>query len=358
MYGIFWIFKGEYLRRFGVFCFLFSLLIPTYGEEWFRSDPAGLPLEALPRPAALREDYGLSIHPVTPGVLLARLPPEIRAVVGPEGLLSGFGEERVLYHGGAEYQRLLTIRDSAGHPRLSYRERPGETAFLERYDERGMLAEERRWSSGVLDEWITYQYSGGQLVQAQGMEVRNGTVLWIDRYYYERAGALRRVERQYTDPHSQTPLSIRFPRKFQDTLGAYGTDQSLPVPDSTSAKVESPSTSYTTDSKGRVVTETRYDGSGQVMEELRNTYKDNRLSSTLHVVGRDSYRREYSYDTSGNRVEERDYHGEILDRTLKKMGDQEVEELYVEGKAVLRTVWRDGIKISEDRIIFSSKDRP
>jgi hypothetical protein len=358
MYGIFWIFKGEYLRRFGVFFFLLSLLVPTYGEEWFRSDATGLPLGALPRLAALREDYGLSIQAVASGVLLNRLPPEIRELVGPADLLSGFGEERVLYHGGGEYQRLLTIRDSAGHLRLSYQERPGETAFLERYDGRGRLTEERRWLSDVQDEWITYRYSDNQLVQAQGIKVPDGTVLWIDRYYYERAGALRRIERQYTDSPSQAPLSVRFSKTPQDTLGAYGADQGSPLAASVSAKSKGPTITYTTDSKGRVLTETRYDGSGRVVEELRNTYRDNRLSSTLRLVGGDSYRREYGYDTAGNRIEERDYHGEILERTLKKTGNQEVEELYMDGKAVMRTIWRDGIKISEERIVFSPKDRP
>lgn len=357
MYGIFWTFKEEYLRRFGVFCFFLFLCFPTYGEEWFRSDPAGLPLEALPRLVALREDYGLLIQPVAPGVLLKRLPQEIRTEVDAELLLSGFGEERILYHGGTEYQRLLTIRDSGGHPRLSYRERPGGTAFWERYDGRGLLTEERRWSAGAQDEWIAYQYSGEQLVQAQGLESRNGTVLWTDRYYYERTGALRRIDRQYTD-QTQVPLSVRVSRNPQDTLGAYGADQKPPVEASSLAKADVPSTRYTTDSKGRVVTETRYDPSGQVVEELRNTYKDNRLSVTLRLVGGDSYRREYAYDTAGNRVEERDYHGELLERTLKKMGNQEVEELYINGKSVLRTIWRDGIKISEERIIFSSKDHP
>ncbi len=357
MYGIFWICKREYLRRFGVFFFLVSLLLPAFGDQWFRSDPAGLPLEALPRLVALREEYGLSIQPVSPGVLLSRLPPEIQTEVTSEGLLSGFGEERILYHGGTEYQVFLTIRDSTGHQRLSYGERPGETAFLERYDERGMLTEERRWNSGVLDTWITYQYTGGQLVQAQGREKENGTVLWVDRYYYERTGALRRIERQYTE--GQFPArSIRFSNALQDTLGAYGADLGAPTGVSVSTKEEAPSTRYTTDSKGRVLTETRYDASGQVVEELRNTYKDNRLSSTLRLIGADSYRREYTYDGAGNRVEERDYHGDRLERTLKKMGNQEVEELYMDGKAVLRTIWRDGIKVSEERILYAPKDRP
>jgi hypothetical protein len=59
---------------------------------------------------------------------------------------------------------------------------------------------------------------------------------------------------------------------------------------------------------------------------------------------------EYEYNGEGDRIFERNFRNSVLERTVRKAGDREVEELYMNGAVVLRTVWEDGRKISDERV--------
>jgi YD repeat-containing protein len=107
---------------------------------------------------------------------------------------------------------------------------------------------------------------------------------------------------------------------------------------------------YTTDSRGRVLTETRFDENGELIGELRNTWTGDRLDSVLWKSGDDERLTEYEYDSSGNRILERNLNRGILERIVRTTGNRDIEELYMNGRVVLRAVWEDGRKISEERV--------
>jgi hypothetical protein len=49
-------------------------------------------------------------------------------------------------------------------------------------------------------------------------------------------------------------------------------------------------------------------------------------------------------------IKEEDYTDSILERVVTIDGDTEVEELFIQGKKVLKTIWENGQKISEQPI--------
>jgi len=59
---------------------------------------------------------------------------------------------------------------------------------------------------------------------------------------------------------------------------------------------------------------------------------------------------EYDYDGSGNRIAQRDYRNGVMERHIVIDGDNETEELYLNGIVVLRAYWENGRKISEERV--------
>jgi hypothetical protein len=67
-------------------------------------------------------------------------------------------------------------------------------------------------------------------------------------------------------------------------------------------------------------------------------------------IGDDEGYTEYEYNKAGDRIEEKNYRNEVLERTVRKEGETEVEVLYMKEKPILRAVWEEGRKISEERI--------
>jgi len=63
-----------------------------------------------------------------------------------------------------------------------------------------------------------------------------------------------------------------------------------------------------------------------------------------------TYRTEYDYNAAGEIIAQRDYNNGILERQVLIQGRREVEELYINGVIVLRAIWENGVKISEERI--------
>jgi hypothetical protein len=108
---------------------------------------------------------------------------------------------------------------------------------------------------------------------------------------------------------------------------------------------------YTTDNRGRILTETRYDEAGELIGEIQNTWTENNTIQSVHwISGEDDRLVEYDYDNNGDRIEERNYAKGALERVVKIEGDREIETLYIEGQPVLRAIWEDGRKISEEQI--------
>jgi hypothetical protein len=179
-------------------------------------------------------------------------------------------------------------------------------------------------------------------------------LICTDYYRYSRSGSLRAIERVYHEPPEGAMTRIQFPHRILDSVYetefvnpalAYGSESLSDIfMDSVDRVV------YNTDQRGRILSETRMDSSGQVVGEITNIWEGNRLAQVIWKAGEDERRVEYTYNADGDRIEERNYRKENLERVVKREGDIEVEELYIDGQPILRTRWEKGRKISEERI--------
>jgi YD repeat-containing protein len=107
---------------------------------------------------------------------------------------------------------------------------------------------------------------------------------------------------------------------------------------------------YTTDNRGRILSETRLDGEDQVISRITNTWSGDRLRS-VHLESENADRlTEYEYDGEGNRIMERNLNRGVLERTVRREGEEDVEELYMDGRVILRAVWEQGRNLSEERV--------
>jgi hypothetical protein len=180
--------------------------------------------------------------------------------------------------------------------------------------------------------------------------------LWTDFYRYTRSNALRSVERHYirapaggletelrrfpqliigvaTENEFIQPASVLNPEFFSDVIINSG-DRIL----------------YNTDSRGRVLSEVRRDENDTIIGEVINTWSGDRLVSVAWKSEHEERLIEYEYDAAGDRVFERNYRDGVLERTVHREEEQEIEELYLNGEVALRAVWVDGRKVSEEPV--------
>jgi YD repeat-containing protein len=107
---------------------------------------------------------------------------------------------------------------------------------------------------------------------------------------------------------------------------------------------------YTLDNKQRVVTETYRDEEDNVIGELANVWDGSRIKNITWISEGDKRFVEYTYNSAGDRISEKDYKDGILERSVVIDGDKEDETIYLYGKIVLRASWESGKKISEKRV--------
>jgi addiction module HigA family antidote len=193
--------------------------------------------------------------------------------------------------------------------------------------------------------------------------------LWTDYYRYTRSYALRGVERRFhrtppaaPEPDSpaellsegQAPVLLRFPQLI---LGVGGENEFVQPGSAFSSEFfedviisSGDRIIYTTDDRGRVISEIRRDANNKVLGEVQNTWAGDRLASVLWVADEEERLIEYDYNQEGDRVFERNFRNGVLERTVRREGEREVEELYMNGTAILRALWEDGRKVLEERI--------
>jgi antitoxin component YwqK of YwqJK toxin-antitoxin module len=251
------------------------------------------------------------------------------------------------------------------------------SGFMEIYNENGILLEERSYSPGDISTIIRYTYRSGRLVRAEASRIHPveppapeaeppvetvppeagdsvayvEEALWTDTYRYNRASALRSIERSYPGDSPEPELSVvAFPRLpgrrevtrlvspagyissefFRDIMALGGTPE------------------FTTDERGRILTETRLDEDGEILGTFTNVWNGEQLSSVSWETEGEKRRIEFEYNPQGDRITERNYRNDILERTVQSSGNRDMEELYLNGIPVLRAVWEDGRKVSEE----------
>jgi antitoxin component YwqK of YwqJK toxin-antitoxin module len=367
------------------FCMVYGAFFicpPLSAQAWYISNASGQALYPSPsRIVALRSDYCLGMSVIAE----AALPPELRAYYQPSYII----DFRTLYEKGAPVRQQWVFRNDKGLSRLTaaagIRDGTPALAFIERYDEQGLLIEEQQFSEEEQSRTM-YFYENAVLVRSEtGVKTRvtippdeteepdaaaaggeeprqewRETSSWTDRYRYSRSQSLRSVQRVVLSGGPQTPV-ISFPplkphpefdKDFVRPKVAYHSTfldnavNSAPVSD----------VMYTTDDKGRVLTESRYDETGALTHEMKNNWARDRIMSvewrSFDTDGTVLEERlvEYGYDAKDNRVTERNYVNGVLERTVKIEGGREIEELYMDGKIVLRATWENGRKIKEERV--------
>jgi hypothetical protein len=361
-----------------LFAFVLTLLPePLAAESWYLSNAAGMALSPAPsRLVALRSEYCLAMSIIE----MTDLPEALVPYYKPSYRI----DCRTLYKSGVPSRRQWVFRDEKGASKLTAAAALEGTdsvlAFIERSDQDGFLTEERQFSSDA-ETATLYFYVNKVLVRAEtrltltnednetgennenGERVTEETVFFIDYYQYNRSAALRSIERVFKSGgvSSLPRMKSLFPpirphpeldKGFVKPVAAYASDFLAAALDLSAVA----GIVYTTDKRGRVLTETHRDAEGTLIAHLENNWAGDRLVSvdwsSFNAAGDVVERRrtEYEYSQNGDRTLERDFNQSVLERTVRKSGNQEIEELYMNGKVVLRAIWENARKISEERV--------
>ncbi|MDR2471139.1 MAG: hypothetical protein LBD09_03390 [Treponema sp.] len=371
-----------------VLCLFLLALAPRAAaqETWYRSNQAGMALERIPsRMTALHHEWSLSVEQAE----RRSLPALLRPFDDPAYTL----EARFLYERGRLKRRQWIFR-SGGVTRLNASlpaedgedgkagDSPQISPFVELFgNDRALSAIYQYLPSGV---YITrYAYREGLLTAA--VTSLDKAALWTDRYRYTRSGLLRAVERDYHEAgaaaavlQGQSALpraDIRSPLRsppinpsldlreapsdagFVNPASPYDASLMTEVLSSVYA-VPAVRVIYQTDPQGRIRSETHYDEKDRVIAEIVNEWTGDRItriawSGTRYgpegSPGSEEGRVVFRY-SKGERIAEDDYRNGVLERTVRRQGDEDIEEIYVKGTVRLRAVWKDGRKMSEERL--------
>jgi hypothetical protein len=180
--------------------------------------------------------------------------------------------------------------------------------------------------------------------------------MWTDFYRYTRANALRSVERHYLRAPAEgreTEL-LRFPQliigvgaesEFVKPGAVFSSEFFEDVIINSGDRIL-----YNADARGRILSETRRDENDKIIGEVINTWSGDRLVSVLWKSEDEERLIEYEYDAGGDRVFERNLRNGVLERTVRRDGEQEIEELYMNGEVALRAIWIEGRKVSEEPV--------
>jgi hypothetical protein len=378
--------------------------------DWYRSNAAGMIFEGIPsRITALRQKYCLSVE----FIVASELPEPLQTYYRPSYLIElhtlyeeGKESRRQWIFRNEQGKTLLVSSllftpdpvtteeelEKIEDPELdtveegSWDRIPPSlrfTGFIEVYDflnGNTRLIEEHLFSEDGTETITAYFYSQQLLIRVETRlktpapteEVEDESaeeagerfeLVFSDYYRYSRSHALRAVERVYHQelaadasltrlqfPHLGLQSAVEEQKKvFVSPSTAYGSEfiQDLSVDAGVQAGYQ---VVHTTDERGRILTEITQDAEGAVLREIHNTWARDRLASVDWETGEEVRRIEYEYDGAGDRILERNYANGVLERLVRRDKGRETEELYMNGKVILRTIREDGRKVSEERV--------
>jgi len=365
-------------------------------------------LEPIPsRLAALRGEYCLSIGMTNPGDLPALLLPYYDTSFRIElRVLYEKGKEirrQWIFRDNLNFAR-LTASGTAGLFGLDGSADAKKTGFIEIRDAGGFITRELQFADD-LSQWeflYFYKDDTNTLVRvetrfkeapaptpavpapaedaavpaAQGAESPAGTnegaeessnvppaekeaepvfvPMYTDYYRYTRSGSLRAIDRSLQEGAAAKLSRITFPRLGSDSSSSL--EMAIQGVSNTSEfftdinPPEDAQITYTLDNRARVLTEVWKDKDGKIVGEYIDTWSGDRLQSVRWKSDDDERLIEYDYDSSGNRIAERDFRQGVLERSVTSRDGKDTEEIYMNGKLILRAHWENGKKISEERI--------
>jgi len=398
--------SAEYLMDFSVKDFDQNKEDWIKPARWFRSNSAGMALEEMQsRFKALRSQYALAINYVSDGEI-----PEYLLSHFDE---SYFVEVRNLYKNGEQTRTQWIFRDEKGNTRLNAvffepepepESEPGEEnsgneqtaqvtaeektetaqaeakeedeeeageekvviikdiksrkGFIEIFDEKYFLQSEYRFFEDGKVEKTEYALKDDLLINAEySVSVINDNdfkISYIDYYRYNRSLSLRNIERIFKDEMADAPATVSFPRRIMDSVksGLKIGERINLYPDffGNITVGDGYKMNFNIDDKGRILGQTLYNEENKLVWTIQNTWKDNRIVSTVKTEGETILEAEYKYNRDGERISEKNIKNGVLERVVSIDGDTEIEELYMNDAVVLRAVWEDGRKISETRV--------
>ena len=240
---------------------------------------------------------------------------------------------------------------------LPNRDTPVLMGFIEIFNEKTQITEEYQFFDDDSETLIIYSYNVNILVKAEARERKERGefhTAYIDYYRYNRSYSLRHVERQFHDASYSEPIRLTFPGRVLDAASDQNfiSDKLMVVSDflGSFSAGEGYRVIYTTDSKGRILTQTMLNDKDEEIWAIVNTWSGDRIVAMKKTEGEDEKVTEYEYDGAGDRVVQRDIHNGVLERLVRTSGANETEELYMDGILVLKAYWVNGRKINEERV--------
>jgi len=383
---------------------------PPGPPRWFRSNAGGMALEEIPsRLTALHHKYALVIDYLPPHEIEPRLRPYYQddfivetRILYEQGMES---RRQWLFRGEAGVARLNAVfiersreaedeeisgeeiaqidsiesedeesgviaagdliaeAASEGEPEEETdsvpvnRDTVYSTGFIELFDEYGNITTERQFFDDDSETVIIYSYNFNIMVKAEAQEKRTGDefhTAYIDYYRYNRSYSLRHVERQFFEASYRQPIRLTFPGRVLDVLRDDSSFNDKLAVNSDFFGVlnvgEGYRMIYTTDSRGRILTQTMFNNKDEEVWVITNTWSGDRIVSTQKIEGDEIKITEYEYDSEGDRIVQRDLRDGVMERLVLIDGANETEELYLDGKLALKAYWEDGKKVSEERV--------
>ena len=266
------------------------------------------------------------------------------------------------YNYTEDFSRVLAVADTGA---MAEAQQPPVTGsapvgFIEVFNENGRIVRDYLFAEDGSEMLTAFFYNEGLLIRAetkrrdpddQPWEFRN---IHTDHFRYNRSFSLRYVRRVFYEPAYAEPVRITFPYRlldaaFQDhfitrvTPGTEFMETLFDAGDGFNVR-------YETDIRGRVLTQTMLDENDEVVWEIRNTWDGDRIVAILRTEDGEERLTEFEFDSEGNRIVQREIRDGFLERIVRTDGARETEELYMDGTLMLRAVWEDGRRISEERV--------
>ena len=253
------------------------------------------------------------------------------------------------------------INDSIPEPDPSVAGLDRETAlsvgFIEVFNEQARIIEDHWLFDDDSEILVTYFYNGLTLISAETKEKfpdEESRTMYVDNYRYNRSYSLRHVERVYHEAMRLDPVRLTFPGRVLDVASDRSFfNEKLPFGSDFMGSFlveEGFRILYETDSRGRILTQTMVNNKNETVWVIKNTWLGDRIIAMLKKEGEDEKLTEYEFDDAKDRVVQRDIHNGVLERVVYTEGENETEELYLDGILVLRAYWEEGKKISEERL--------
>jgi len=238
------------------------------------------------------------------------------------------------------------------------------SGFIEIFNKDGFITSEIKLFDDGNRSKTDYTYKDGIKLSAaasEWTETENGgsySITHIDNFRYNRSMFLRAVERIFHRDTSITKsgdfVRIAFPGNILDAArnDNFINEKLNPLPEFFGYIIaeEDYKMIFTTDDRGRILSQTLTDKNDDVIWIIINTWQDDRIARVIKKEDDVELAAEYEYDSGGNRTVERNIRNGELERLVRTVDGKDIEELFINNIIVMTAVWDNGRKISETRI--------